>query len=100
MLALYIIHKYMDIKKGHIPETPITIIYGGKAAPAYTIAQDIIHLILTLSELIEKDEEVNEHLQVVFVENYNVGEAEYLIPATDISEQISLASKEASGLEI
>lgn len=97
MLALYIIHKYMDIKKGHIPETPITIIYGGKAAPAYTIAQDIIHLILTLSELIEKDEEVNEHLQVVFVENYNVGEAEYLIPATDISEQISLASKEASG---
>lgn len=97
MLALYIIYKYMDIKKGHIPETPITIIYGGKAAPAYTIAQDVIHLILTLSELIENDEEVNEHLQVVFVENYNVGEAEYLIPATDISEQISLASKEASG---
>lgn len=97
MLALYIIYKYMDIKKGHTPETPITIIYGGKAAPAYTIAQDIIHLILTLSELIEKDDDVNEHLQVVFVENYNVGEAEYLIPATDISEQISLASKEASG---
>jgi len=97
MLALYIIYKYMDIKNGNIPETPITIIYGGKAAAAYTIAQDIIHLILTLSELIENDDEVSPHLQVVFVENYNVGEAEYLIPATDISEQISLASKEASG---
>lgn len=97
MLALYIIYKYMEIKKGHIPETPITIIFGGKAAPAYTIAQDIIHLILTLSELIANDEAVNEHLQVVFVENYNVGEAEYLFPAADISEQISLASKEASG---
>lgn len=97
MLALYIIYKYLEIKKGNIPATPITIIFGGKAAPAYTIAQDIIHLILTLSELIEKDEEVNKHLQVVFVENYNVGEAEYLIPAADISEQISLASKEASG---
>ncbi len=97
MLALYIIYKYMDIKKGNIPATPITIIFGGKAAPAYTIAQDIIHLILTLSELIAQDEEVKEHLQVVFVENYNVGEAEYLFPAADISEQISLASKEASG---
>ena len=97
MLALYIVYKYMDIKKGNIPETPITIIYGGKAAPAYTIAQDIIHLILTLSELIQNDEKVSPHLQVVFVENYNVSEAEYLIPATDISEQISLASKEASG---
>lgn len=97
MLALYIIYKYMDIKNGNMPETPITIIYGGKAAAAYTIAQDIIHLILTLSELIENDDEVSPHLQVVFVENYNVGEAEYLIPATDISEQISLASKEASG---
>lgn len=97
MLALYIIYKYLDIKKGNTPETPITIIFGGKAAPAYTIAQDIIHLILTLSELIQNDEAVNKHLQVVFVENYNVGEAEYLIPAADISEQISLASKEASG---
>lgn len=97
MLALYIIYKYLDIKAGNIPTTPITIIFGGKAAPAYTIAQDIIHLILTLSELIEKDPEVKDHLQVVFVENYNVGEAEYLFPAADISEQISLASKEASG---
>jgi len=97
MLALYIIYKYMDIKKGNIPATPITIIFGGKAAPAYTIAQDIIHLILTLSELIENDDEVKDHLQVVFVENYNVGEAEYLFPAAEISEQISLASKEASG---
>src|SRR5690625_1141319 len=97
MLALYIIYKYMAIKKGNIPETPISIIYGGKAAPAYTIAQDIIHLILTLSELFQNDEKVSPHLQVIFVENYNVSEAEYLIPATDISEQISLASKEASG---
>ena len=97
MLALYVIHKYMDIKKGNIPATPITIIFGGKAAPAYTIAQDIIHLILTLSELIENDEDVKDYLQVIFVENYNVGEAEYLFPAAEISEQISLASKEASG---
>lgn len=97
MLALYVIHKYMDIKKGNIPATPITIIFGGKAAPAYTIAQDIIHLVLTLSELIENDADVKDHLQIVFVENYNVGEAEYLFPAADISEQISLASKEASG---
>ena len=97
MLALYIIYKYKAIKDGQIPETPITIIYGGKAAPAYTIAQDIIHLILTLSELIANDPEVSPHLQVEFIENYNVGEAEYLIPAADISEQISLASKEASG---
>lgn len=97
MLALYIIYKYLEIKKGNIPTTPITIIFGGKAAPAYTIAQDIIHLILSLSELIDQDEEVSPHLNVLFVENYNVGEAEYLIPAADISEQISLASKEASG---
>ena len=97
MLALYIIYKYLEIKKGQKPATPITIIFGGKAAPAYTIAQDIIHLILSLSELIEKDEAVNPYLQVVFVEDYNVGEAEFLIPAADISEQISLASKEASG---
>lgn len=97
MLALYVIYKYMDIKAGNIPATPITIIFGGKAAPAYTIAQDIIHLVLTLSELIENDADVKDHLQLVFVENYNVGEAEYLFPAADISEQISLASKEASG---
>lgn len=97
MLALYIIYKYKAIKAGAVPETPITIVYGGKAAPAYTIAQDIIHLILTLSELIANDPDVSPHLQVEFIENYNVGEAEYLIPAADISEQISLASKEASG---
>src|SRR5699024_10409782 len=97
MLALYIIYKYMDIKKGNIPATPITIIFGGKAAPAYTIAQDIIHLILCLSELIDQDEQVNPYLKVLFVENYNVGEAEYLIPAANISEQISLASNEESG---
>ena len=97
MLALYVIYKYMDIKAGNIPATPITIIFGGKAAPAYTIAQDIIHLVLTLSELIETDADVKDHLQLIFVENSNVGEAEYLFPAADISEQISLASKEASG---
>lgn len=97
MLALYIIKKYMMIKAGHIPKRPITIVFGGKAAPAYIIAQDIIHLLLSLSELIANDPEVSPHLKVVFVENYNVTEAEYLIPAADISEQISLASKEASG---
>lgn len=87
----------MMIKAGHIPKRPITIVFGGKAAPAYIIAQDIIHLLLSLSELIANDPEVSPHLKVVFVENYNVTEAEYLIPAADISEQISLASKEASG---
>ncbi|WP_025730337.1 glycogen/starch/alpha-glucan family phosphorylase [Atopobacter phocae] len=97
MNALYIIHKYLDIKAGNIPNTPITLFFGGKAAPAYTIAQDVIHLILSLSELIAKDPEVSPHLQVVMIENYNVSHAEYLIPACDISEQISLASKEASG---
>lgn len=97
MLALYIIYKYKSIKAGNIPGTPITIIFGGKAAPAYTIAKDIIHLILSLSELIENDLDVAPHLKVVFVDNYNVSEAEYLIPAANISEQISLASKEASG---
>lgn len=97
MLLLYIIHKYNDIKNGNIPKTPITIIFGGKAAAAYTIARDIIHAILTVSEVIANDDEVNEHFQVVMVENYNVTHAQYLIPATDISEQISLASKEASG---
>ncbi|MGH2115946.1 glycogen/starch/alpha-glucan phosphorylase [Aerococcus urinaeequi] len=97
MLALYIIYKYHEIKAGNIPGTPITIIFGGKAAPAYTIAKDVIHLILSLSELIENDLDVAPHLKVVFVDNYNVSEAEYLIPAANISEQISLASKEASG---
>lgn len=97
MLLLYIIHKYFDIKNGNIPKTPITIIFGGKAAAAYTIARDIIHAILTVSELIANDDDVNKHLQVIMVENYNVTHAQYLIPATDISEQISLASKEASG---
>lgn len=97
MLALYIIYKYQDIKAGNIPTTPITIIFGGKAAPAYTIAQDVIHLIINLSEIIANDPTVNEHFQVIMVENYNVTSAQYLIPAADISEQISLASKEASG---
>lgn len=97
MNALWIIYKYFDIKAGNIPETPITVIFGGKAAPAYTIAQDVIHLLLTLSELISLDREVAPHLKVIVVENYNVSYAQYLIPAADISEQISLASKEASG---
>lgn len=95
--ALYIIHKYLEIKSGKLPKTPITVIFGAKAAPAYTIAQDIIHLILCLQELIANDHEVNPYLSVVMVENYNVTLAEKLIPACDISEQISLASKEASG---
>ena len=97
MNALYVIHKYLEIKKGNLPERKITIIFGGKAAPAYVIAQDIIHLILSLSELINNDPEVSKYLNVHLVENYNVTVAEHLIPATDISEQISLASKEASG---
>ena len=95
--ALYIIHKYLEIKKGKLPETPIAAIFGAKAAPAYTIAKDIIHLILCLQKLIEKDDSVNPYLKVVMVENYNVSKAEKLIPACDVSEQISLASKEASG---
>ena len=95
--ALYVIHKYLEIKGGKKPSTPITVIFGAKAAPAYVIAQDIIHLILCLSELINKDPEVSPYLKVVMVENYNVTWAEKLIPACDISEQISLASKEASG---
>ena len=95
--ALYIIHKYLEIKAGNKPSTPITVIFGAKAAPAYVIAQDIIHLILCLQELIQYDAEVSPYLQVVMVENYNVTYAEKLIPACDISEQISLASKEASG---
>lgn len=95
--ALFVIHKYLEIKKGNIPETPITVIFGAKAAPAYVIAKDIIHLILCLQEIINNDPEVNKYLNVVMVENYNVTMAERLIPACDISEQISLASKEASG---
>lgn len=97
MLALYLIWKYLDIKNGNIPERPITVIFGGKAAPAYVIAQDIIHLILTLSEWIANDPDVAPYLQVIMIENYNVTAAERIIPAADISEQISLASKEASG---
>ena len=95
--ALYIIHIYLEIKAGKKPTTPITVIFGAKAAPAYIIAQDIIHLILCLQELINNDPEVSPYLKVVMVENYNVTWAEKLIPACDISEQISLASKEASG---
>ncbi len=97
MNALYVIHKYLEIKAGKIPTTPITVIFGAKAAPAYVIAKDIIHLILCLQELVNNDPEVSPYLKVVMVENYNVTKAEKLIPATDISEQISLASKEASG---
>lgn len=97
MNALYVIHKYFEIKAGKKPTRPITVIFGAKAAPAYVIAKDIIHLILCLSELIAKDPEVSSYLKVVMVENYNVTLAEKLIPAADIHEQISLASKEASG---
>lgn len=97
MNALYAIYKYLEIKAGKIPARPITMIFGAKAAPAYTIAKDIIHLILCLSQLIENDPQVSPYLKVVMVENYNVTKAEKLIPACDISEQISLASKEASG---
>lgn len=95
--ALYAIHKYLEIKAGHIPETPVTLIFGAKAAPAYTIAKDIIHLILCLQKIVKKDKDVRPYLNIVMVENYNVTLAEKLIPACDISEQISLASKEASG---
>ncbi|MCI9079499.1 MAG: glycogen/starch/alpha-glucan phosphorylase [Lachnospiraceae bacterium] len=95
--ALYLIYKYKEIKSGKLPETPITMVFGAKAAPAYTLAKDIIHLILCLQQIIENDPQVNSHLKVVMVENYNVTKAAKLIPACDISEQISLASKEASG---
>ena len=95
--ALYLIHKYLEIKKGHKPTTPITAIFGAKAVPAYVIAKDIIHLILCLQQIIKEDPEVSPCLNVVMVNNYNVTLAEKLIPACDISEQISLASKEASG---
>ncbi len=97
MNALYIIHKYLEIKSGKLPVRPITCIFGAKAAPAYIIAKDIIHLILVMQDIIAKDPDVSPYLQVVMVENYNVTYAEKLIPACDISEQISLASKEASG---
>ncbi len=97
MNALYIIHKYLEIKGGKKPSTPITFIFGAKAAPAYVIAQDIIHLLLCLQEIINNDPDVKDYMKVVMVENYNVSYAERLIPACDISEQISLASKEASG---
>ena len=97
MNALYVIYKYLEIKKGKLPKTPITVIFGAKAAPAYTIAKDIIHMILCLQEIIDNDPDVKPYLNVVMVENYNVTLAEKLIPACDISEQISLASKEASG---
>lgn len=95
--ALYAIYKYQQIKSGIIPDKPITLIFGAKAAPAYTIAKDIIHLILCLQEVVNSDKDVSPYLNIVMVENYNVTLAEKLIPACDISEQISLASKEASG---
>ena len=94
---LYLIHQYYEIKAGHLPAVPLVSIFGAKAAPAYIIAKDIIHALLTLSRVIAQDPEVSKWLQVVFVENYNVTAAEKLIPACDLSEQISLASKEASG---
>jgi len=97
MNALYIINKYLEIKAGKKPVRPITFLFGAKAAPAYIIAQDIIHLILCLQELIDKDPEVSPYIKVMMVENYNVSYAEKMIPACDVSEQISLASKEASG---
>ena len=97
MNALYVIHKYFEIKAGKKPKTPITVFFGAKAAPAYIIAKDIIHLILCLQTIINNDPEVSPYLKVFMVENYNVTLAEKMIPACDISEQISLASKEASG---
>ena len=97
MNVLYIIHQYLEIKKGNLPVYPMTCIFGAKAAPAYTLAKDIIHTILCLSQIINNDPEVSPYLKIVMVENYNVTYAEKLIPAADISEQISLASKEASG---
>ncbi len=97
MNALYIIHKYLEIRRGKKPQRPITFIFGAKAAPAYVIAQDIIHLLLVLQKIVNNDRRVNKYMKVVMVENYNVSYAEKLIPACDISEQISLASKEASG---
>lgn len=97
MNALYMIHKYLEIKNGKKPSTPITFLFGAKAAPAYVIARDIIHLLLVLQEIVNHDPDVSPYMKVVMVQNYNVSYAEKLIPACDISEQISLASKEASG---
>ena len=97
MNALYIIHKYLEIKGGKKPTRPITFLFGAKAAPAYVIAKDIIHLLLVLQEIVNNDPDVNKYMKVIMVENYNVSYAEKLIPACDVSEQISLASKEASG---
>ena len=97
MNALYIIHKYLEIKKGKKPARPLTFLFGAKAAPAYIIAKDIIHLLLVLQQIVNNDPDVKDFMKVVMVENYNVSYAEKLIPAADISEQISLASKEASG---
>ena len=97
MNALYIIRKYLDIKAGRLPQRPVSVLFGAKAAPAYVMAKHIIHLILCLQQLIEGDPQVRPWLRVAMVENYNVTWAERLIPACDISEQISLASKEASG---
>ncbi|WP_440285859.1 glycogen/starch/alpha-glucan phosphorylase [Eshraghiella crossota] len=97
MNVLWVIYKYLEIKAGNLPKRPITVIFGAKAAPAYVIAKDIIHLILCLQEVINNDPEANKYLKVVMVENYNVSKAAKIIPACDISEQISLASKEASG---
>jgi starch phosphorylase len=97
MNALYIIHKYLEIKAGNRPARPLTFIFGAKAAPAYIIAQDIIHLLLVLQDIVNNDPDVNKYMTVLMVENYNVTYAEKMIPACDISEQISLASKEASG---
>ncbi|MGN0332322.1 MAG: glycogen/starch/alpha-glucan phosphorylase [Lachnospiraceae bacterium] len=94
---LYLIHQYYEIKSGHLPAAPITAVFGAKAAPAYTLAKDIIHALITLSELFENDPEVSRWIRIVFIENYNVTAAEKMIPACDLSEQISLASKEASG---
>lgn len=96
MNALYMIYKYLEIKKGNYPARPITFIFGAKTTPAYVIAKDIIHLILALQELVNSDEVASKYMKIVMVENYNVTKAEKLIPACDISEQISLASKEAS----
>ena len=95
--ALYVIHKYLEIKRGKVPERPVNYIFGGKAASAYVLAQDIIHLILVLSDIINGDPEANQYMRLVMVTNYNVTYAERMIPAADISEQISLASREASG---
>ncbi len=97
MNLLYIINKYLEIKDGKIPTNKITFVFGAKAAPAYTIAKDIIHALLTIGKIIDSDPVVSKYIKVVFVENYNVTEAQYLFPAADVSEQISLASKEASG---